>query len=376
MNRTCALCTASLNNKTQSKEHIIPNSIGGRRKTKLFICKECNNKFGETWDAELAKQLNWCALTLGISRERGEVPAQVVQTIEGQKLWLKNDGTMTPESPAYREDKVGDQTQINISARTIDEAKRMLNGVGRKYPSFDKEKALQELRVVETYLDSPIHVDLGIGGPEVGRSIVKTAFAHACDSGVAHKYCDKASKYLADPNAAIPYGFAMLSDLVRNRPTDGLFHCVALIGDPKKKRLLSYIEYFGLFRILVDLSSYYSGPAITATYAIDPILGDALRIDIDWTTAWSQERDILSGGGYSEEEYRRAADYAIPMLMQKNEERHRERVVKDAFIYAAESLGIPKGENIPMEKRREFVDFMMEKISPYINHLVMRGGPT
>ncbi|KVS07647.1 hypothetical protein WK32_10705 [Burkholderia vietnamiensis] len=100
-----------------------------------------------------------------------------------------------------------------------------------------------------------------------------------------------------------------------------------------------------------------------------------MHIDIDWVTAWSQEKDILNGNGYSEEEYRRAADYAMPILMQKNEDRHRERVVKDAFIYAAESLGIPKGENIPMEKRREFVGFMMEKISPYINHLVMRGAP-
>jgi hypothetical protein len=129
VNKTCALCASTLNNKNQSKEHIIPNAIGGRRKTKTFICNSCNNKQGETADAELARQLNWLALTLGISRERGEAPPQIIQTIEGQKLWLQNDGTMTPEKPSYHEDDSGSQTKISISARNMDEAKKMLNGV-------------------------------------------------------------------------------------------------------------------------------------------------------------------------------------------------------------------------------------------------------
>lgn len=374
-NKTCALCPSILNNKNQSKEHIIPNAIGGRRKTKTFICNTCNNKLGETWDAELARQLNWCALTLGISRERGEVPPQIIQTIEGQKLWLQNDGTMTPEKPSYREDDTGHQTKISISARNMNEAKKMLNGVIRKHPSFDKDKALQELRVEEVYLDSPIHVNLGIGGPQVGRSIVKTAFAHASDSGVPHKYCDAALKYLTEDNSQAPFGFALLTDLVKNRPSDRLFHCVALIGDPKKKKLLSYIEYFGLFRILVNLSSHYNGEAIIETYAIDPISTDVLHIDIDWATGCKQAEAILNGKGYSEEEYRKAADYAIPILMKRNEDRHRHGVVEDAFQYAAETLGIQKNENVPMEKREQFVALIMEKISPYIHRLVMNRSP-
>lgn len=373
-NKTCALCPSILNNKNQSKEHIIPNAIGGRRKTKAFICNACNNKQGEAWDSELARQLNWFSLTLGISRERGEVPPQIIQTIEGQKLWLQNDGSLVPEKPSYHEDDAGHQTTISISARNMTEAKKMLNGVVRKYPSFDKDKALKELKVEEAYLDSPINVNLGIGGPQAGRSIVKTAFAHASDSGVPHKYCDAAQKYLTDYNSQIPYGFAFLTDLVKNRPSDRLFHCVALIGDPKKKRLLSYVEYFGLFRILVNLSSNYDGNSIKETYAIDPISTEVLHIEIDWAIGCKQAEAILNGEGYSEDGYRQAANYAIPILMKRNEDRHRHRVVRDAFQYAAETLGIRENENITMEKREQFVALIMEKIGPYIHHIIMSRG--
>lgn len=176
---------AVLNNKSQSKEHIIPNSIGGRRKAGAFICKTCNNKLGETWDAELAKQLNWCALSVGVCRERGEVPKQIVQTIDGRRLWLNNDGAMTPEKPSYNERLVDGQTEISFTARDRREAARMIEGAKRKHPGFNEQKAHNQLEVQHTYLDSPIHMTLGFGGPSAGRSVVKTAWAHASDVGTA-----------------------------------------------------------------------------------------------------------------------------------------------------------------------------------------------
>ncbi|WP_093554400.1 HNH endonuclease [Pseudoduganella namucuonensis] len=91
--RKCALCASVLSGTNRTKEHIIPNAIGGRKKTTGFICNDCNRMFGESWDAELARQLNWFSLSIGISRERGEPPKQIVQTIEGDRYWLHNDGS-------------------------------------------------------------------------------------------------------------------------------------------------------------------------------------------------------------------------------------------------------------------------------------------
>ena len=54
----CALCDIIITNENDTKEHIVPNAIGGRKKIKGFICRACNSTSGDSWDKELAKQLN------------------------------------------------------------------------------------------------------------------------------------------------------------------------------------------------------------------------------------------------------------------------------------------------------------------------------
>jgi hypothetical protein len=211
--KKCALCEHLLSGKNRTKEHIIPNAIGGRKKTTGFICNDCNNRLGEDWDSELAKQLNWFSLAIGISRERGEPPKQIVQTIEGDKYWLLNDGSFTPEKSSYSEEDANGAVKISLTAKTIDEAKQRLKGVARKYPKFDVEKALSELEIKTDYLNSPLHVNLSLGGPDAGRSLVKTAFAFASECGVPHAQCEKALEYLLNDNIqTIPFGFSYLSD--------------------------------------------------------------------------------------------------------------------------------------------------------------------
>lgn len=261
--RKCALCPDTLSAKNKTKEHIIPNAIGGRKKTTGFICNNCNNKLGGDWDSDLAKQLNWFCLAVGINRERGESPKQIVQTIEGEMYWMLKDGSFTPEKSSYSEEDLGGKIKIDLTAKTIEEAKQRLKGISRKYPKFDVKTALSELELTTNYLDSPLHVRLSLGGPNAGRSLVKTAYAFASECGVSHAQCEKALEYLLNPKAeAIPFGLAYLSDLVDGRPKDRIFHCVSLHGDPKKMRLWSYIEYFGIFRIVVLLSERYAGPCI------------------------------------------------------------------------------------------------------------------
>lgn len=150
LTRKCALCDHTLTAKNKTKEHIIPNAIGGRKKTTGFICNDCNNKLGENWDSELARQLNWFSLAVGISRERGEPPKQIVQTIEGDRYWLLNDGSFTPEKSSYSEEDIGGKIKIDLTAKTIEEAKQRIKGIARKYPKFDVEKAFSELEVKPT----------------------------------------------------------------------------------------------------------------------------------------------------------------------------------------------------------------------------------
>lgn len=373
-NQKCALCENSLTGKNRSKEHIIPNAIGGRKKTTGFICNTCNNKLGEKWDSELAKQLNWFSLVVGISRERGEPPKQIVQTVEGEKYWLRNDGSFTPEKSSYTEEDRGGAVKISLTAKTIDEAKQRLKGISRKYPNFDIEKALNELEVKTDYLDSPLHVSQSLGGPDAGRSLVKTAFAFSSACGVAHSECDKAIQYLLDENLEdIPFGFSYLSDFIQNRPKEKIFHCVSLHGDPKTKRLWSYIEYFGSFRVVVLLSDSYSGEYKNEIYSVDPIDGSSAGVRVKSDVSAEELALIWSGNGLNHENYKAAADYALPIILERARSRTLDRTVREGFDHAAKQLGIKENEIIPKEKAAEFTAFMMEKISLYIEHLVRSG---
>ena len=84
--KRCILrCGKVLTSNNVSKEHIIPNAIGGKKGVSGFICDRCNNETGAAWDAELARQLNPISLCLGIRRTRGKVPPQVFPTSSGGK---------------------------------------------------------------------------------------------------------------------------------------------------------------------------------------------------------------------------------------------------------------------------------------------------
>lgn len=372
--KKCALCPNALSTKNRTKEHIIPNAVGGRKKTTGFICNDCNNKRGESWDAELAKQLNWFSLAVGISRERGEPPKQVVQTIDGDRYWFLNDGSFTPEKSSYSEKDINGKIEINLTAKTVKEAKLQIKGVVRKYPKFDAEKALREMEVKTNYLDSPLHVNLSLGGPDAGRSMVKTAFSFASECGVPHVQCEKAIEYLLDSAAEnCPFGFAYLSDLVENRPRDRIFHCVSLHGDPKKKRLWSYIEYFGIFRLVVLLSDAYDGLYRNEIYAINPVDGERVALRVTSEISEEEFLSMMNGEGFDQEKHKAAADYALPIILARGRSRALERTLKEGFDYAAKSLGIKEGEIIPKEKAAEFTSHLMEKISPYIEHLVRNG---
>ena len=43
----CALCEAPSGNGNDSREHILPNAIGGRKTVRGFLCRVCNTMAGE-----------------------------------------------------------------------------------------------------------------------------------------------------------------------------------------------------------------------------------------------------------------------------------------------------------------------------------------
>ena len=125
----CTLCLTPLNESNKTNEHIIPNAIGGRRKTNTFICIECNNRTGERWDSKLCEQLSHLSLFFQIRRERGAPSKQEFNTADGNKIRVLSDGSLENTKPTICEPVVTDSgIKIHISARNKKEANQIISG--------------------------------------------------------------------------------------------------------------------------------------------------------------------------------------------------------------------------------------------------------
>lgn len=52
---TCYNCSATLNRRNDSWEHLIPFALGGELKSKRLLCRHCNNRLGKEIDRSLVR---------------------------------------------------------------------------------------------------------------------------------------------------------------------------------------------------------------------------------------------------------------------------------------------------------------------------------
>lgn len=366
----CALCDNDITKENDTKEHLIPNAIGGRRKVKGFICGICNNTSGDVWESELAKQLNPLSLFFGISRERGEAPSQLFETTGGDKLKLNFRGSMDIEKPVYSETPLESEAgvQIQIKARSMPEARRMLQGVKRKYPQVDLNELLDNAKSESSYCSDMLKFNLSFGGHEAGRSIVKSALALAVSSGIPAEVCVEAKNYLRNEESEACFGYFYDSDLVKNRPEGTPFHCVSIKGCSETKQVIGYVEYFGVQRVVLCLSDSYEGEGISSTYAINPITGEELSLAVELSLSNEVIREAYDYKKIPDGAVEDAFDKVIPTGMKASFEKEKDRVLSEAVRHAFENCGAKEGEMLMPEHINKLTGLMMEELKPFILH--------
>ncbi|MFA6016339.1 MAG: HNH endonuclease [Gallionellaceae bacterium] len=362
--KICAFCESEITKINDSKEHVIPNSIGGRKKVRGFICFTCNSSFGQAWDARLAAQLNWFSLAVGIDRERGGNPNEIVRTVDGTELLLQANGTMTRKEPFLKRTESDGKAHIRMFARTEREARQILQGIKKKYPEFDLEGELRNLTLTPFKVDSALQHRHEVGGSEAGRSVVKTAIAQCVSLGISAHRCEIGIHTLKTPTDDRGFALFYIRDVVIDRPQADLFHLVSIHGDSEKGTLLAYVEYFGAMRIMVNLSNKFEGDSFTSVYALNPRSREELNLSINWDIPAIELQTAFNGFGLDtinfDLAYRNAT--AIASHAQRNRERH--LVHRDELSAVLSQLGIAPG-SIPEPKDRDkFNSIMEEKLGP------------
>jgi len=372
----CALCNEILDESLDSWEHLILNAIGGRRKVRGVLCIRCNNSSGAVWDSVLADQLNPLVLLFGIERQEGRAPAQKFETAGGDHFWLNPDGTMSPGAVPYRKTpKGGGGWQIQISARTLADARKILKGVAKKYPEVDYERVLAAAEWKADYLDDVLKMSLGIGGERAGRSIVKSGLCLAVAEGVDPAQCANARSYLNDEKAEPCFGFYYACDLVRDRPRHVPLHCVAVSNRGCDGQLLGYVEFFGFHRMVLCLAETYQGPDVHASYAVNPMTGQELALNVELALPRAELAATYAYERIPHGAYESILAEFIPVAQKLSFEREKDRAISRAFRSAMEACGVPEGGELPQEKQWEFSRIMGEHMMPFVTrHLSRRRG--
>lgn len=367
----------TLTSANSGKEHIIPNAIGGRKKVVGFICTGCNSETGTEWDAELARQLQPLSLLLGIKRQRGSVKDLVLPTSSGGEIRLHSDGKMTPAIPSNEETSDGNVTHLRVSAGSRKELKGQMKGMQRKYPPLQKRSVGELLSTAQErshYSSDLIGIPLGFGGEKAGRSLVKSAMALVYDAGIDPKACDFALDYLSHDNAQPCFGYFYDKDkdIVVNRPVGRPFHCVYVKGDSGTGTILGYVELYSLHRMVLCLSDSYSGRDFQNLYAIDPVKGEEVLIDIDLSLPMSEIRSAFAYEKYNVDVLLSAVNSLFGHIGEADFKRELERVLRDAFEYAPEVCDVTPGEDWSADQAHQFTEKIMEKLIPFIQHNVER----
>ena len=364
-NFVCALCAQPLTDSNASKEHIIPNAIGGRKKVSNFICKNCNSRTGHNWDIELVNQLKPLCTMLNINRDRGSNPPITVETVNGRKLDLNPDGSMTIANPEFSKQDIGDKTEYKLRARSMEELKRNLPGLKRKHPHIDIDELMKNATKFREYPEDSLCINLQFGGPLTGRSVIKSCLALAYESGLNIDDCEQVKSYLlSDGNAC--FGYFNEKDVVTNRPQNTFFHCIYVCGDPQNKQVLAYAEYFGYLRIVACLSSNYVGEKFSHGYAIDPVTGKELDIEINLEIDPEEIPDIYAYKKVDWNVTKGALGALFAVWKVKDENQAISEAVEEAEEFAFSKCGIVPGDRLTDEKSAELVRVLSDRLAPSI----------
>ena len=329
----CALCSTSISDTKSSEEHIIPQSIGGRKVVHRLLCHDCNSKAGHTWDTTLANQLMQICVFLNISRQK-PLPGVTVDTVDGRQLLLNPDGSTANRTSAIRPKKTADTIEMsNVPPHLL---RSQLKAIRRSH-------RIEELRIDHgfDFQSNTYSLNWHIGGVDASRSIMKTAMALAVDAGIDASAYNIAQRFLVDSSVAcsscIGFFYSDERDIVADRPVPVL-HCVAVRGDPKTRQLIGYVEYFSAFRMIAILSDTYDGTDIAHSYTIDPLDGVELKIDVRLSFTPDEIRDILLNGYYDERVRFAAANSLAAIASKRRRSKEDEYMANEIVRNAASKL--------------------------------------
>lgn len=297
----CYWCRIELTDANKSKEHIIPNSLGGREYSYNLLCKNHNEGNANSLDVELAKQIGMFADVLDVKRDRPKKNINIQMIDENGKEFLY--GSKLEPKP-YLENQIPTKSDPIIIWFKNDQ--ELLNYVG-------KHKAKIEEKYGPTKLKHDSHVPgkrffinnlsrepgkFGFGGPIFYRGIGKIILNYYL------KYKRESFEPITFINFVkgdIPNNFYVNLYYpghyrIHELGVNEISHILCLRGDSRNKMLYGYVELFNTFNFICLLSDNYQGHDFEMSSAYDLLNSEKLnkKVEIKLTRNHFDDMNILS----------------------------------------------------------------------------------
>ena len=268
--QSCYCCGKVITATTTSTEHIIPNALGGRLKSRTLLCAGCNSKLGQEVDGLFCKQMGFVVNRLGITRERGSPPAIKARLVDsGEPIHLESNGEVF--APRIRITPTEEGYTVACDRRNIERAREALK---RKAPN------VQISRTEPTESDVMFQCESDFGGMPTFRAVAKIALNYYLHRNGLTDSVRQTISFIRDGGInrfVIPY--YCTRDVLPNRCAGHLMHIIAIRGDPVQKLLYAYVELFTAFRFFVFLADPYCGDYMNDSYCFELRQGKAIKTD-------------------------------------------------------------------------------------------------
>jgi hypothetical protein len=362
----CYLCGSELFGKNITKEHIIPNAIGGKLKSTNLICRTCNSKLGEKIDSAFSEQCTLFCNMLNIQRDRGIPKSIKTSNSEGKEYILHPDGRRTLVKPEIKIEENGNETRFKISAKDMKNVRSILESLKEKYPQIDVNSILKEAKKEKEYSDQWHNFQqLKLGGVNAFRSICKTAANLYILKGNSSEHISQAKDFINIGDMkknCVNFYYPEKPIILKNN--DEILHSIIIVGSSSEKILYAYAEFFNMLKFLVVLNNNYNGSDLVYSYFFDLLMRVEVSKDCELSLRKEQVMSCIDCKKMPLEGLQKASKELFPIIMKKQQKLAISDIVSDSFKSMKEKH--PEADCIDSENFDEFMEILKEHMEPYL----------
>ena len=131
------------------------------------------------------------------------------------------------------------------------------------------------------------------------------------------------------------------------------------------------MEYFGSWRYIARLSKTYDGHAFSHCYAVDPLSGKEVALDVVLEIEPADYERMNEGRNVDFAKVVRELNVLMGAWGEMDVERARTEAINDAIAFAWETCGIEEGEILSEEQTERLAKAIMGRLEPFLMHTIL-----